>query len=59
MFFVGKSVMFIGKEKFNVKPGDIIPIPKKVFHHIEKVGRTNIEILVVTNPKYNPKDNIE
>lgn len=55
----GNGRMFIGKERFDVGPGDIIPIPKNVYHHIEKTSSTPVEIVVVTHPKYIKSDNIE
>jgi mannose-6-phosphate isomerase-like protein (cupin superfamily) len=55
----GEAKMFIGKESFNVKTGDVIPIPKKIYHHIENNSKTPIEIVVVTHPKYIKSDNIE
>ena len=55
----GKGKMCIGKKAFIVQPGDIIPIPKNIFHHIEKISHIPVEIVVVTHPKYIKSDNIE
>ncbi|MFH1071852.1 MAG: cupin domain-containing protein [Nanoarchaeota archaeon] len=55
----GEGRMFVGKKSFTVKSGDIIAIPKNVFHHIEKISREPVEMVVVTHPRYAASDVIE
>ncbi len=57
VYFVlsGSGTIFIGGEVLKINQGDLVPIPKDVFHHVESDGST-LEILTVTHPKYNPKD---
>jgi mannose-6-phosphate isomerase-like protein (cupin superfamily) len=51
----GNAKMKIGSEIFDIKAGDIIPIPKGIYHNIESVEST-IELVVVTHPRFDPKD---
>lgn len=45
----GKGVLTIGekKEKFNVKPGDVVRIPVSTFHSIRADGNNNMKYLCV------------
>ncbi len=51
----GKANLKIGKEIFTIEKGDIFSIPKNEYHSIQDVKRT-IELVVVTNPKFDPSD---
>ncbi len=51
----GKGKIKIGENIFDIKPGDIIPIPKKTYHNTESV-ESPIELIVVTYPKYIKND---
>jgi len=51
----GRAKIKIGEEVFDIKPGDIIPIPKNVYHNIESVEEP-VELLVVTNPRFDTND---
>ena len=51
----GKANIKIGNKKYPIKEGDIFSIPKNEFHNIEDVQEP-IELVVVTNPRYDPGD---
>jgi mannose-6-phosphate isomerase-like protein (cupin superfamily) len=51
----GKAKLKIEDEIFTIKTGDVFSIPKNKYHNIQDVEET-IEIVVVTNPKFDPKD---
>jgi len=55
----GRGNLFIGDDKFKVEPGDIVPLPKNTFHHLERISAEPLELLVVTNPRYDVSDVIE
>ena len=55
----GLGKITIGNDTFDIKPGDIIPIPKNTFHHLEKTSEVPVELLVVTYPKFDLNDVIE
>ena len=55
----GLGKITIGNDTFDIKPGDIIPIPKNIFHHLEKTSEVPVELLVVTYPKFDLNDIIE
>lgn len=49
------GTIFIGDESSKINQGDLIPIPKNIFHYTEPDNST-LEILTITHPRYNPKD---
>ena len=51
----GKGKIKIGEEVSEIKSGDIIPIPKDVYHNICEVEEP-VELIVVTYPKYDIND---
>lgn len=51
----GKGKVRIGETITEIKPGDIIPIPKNIFHNIEEV-ESALELLVVTYPTFDKND---
>lgn len=55
----GSGTIFIGHEKQTIAKGDLIPIPKHEFHHVETDPGVVMEVLVVTHPKFDPNDVIE
>ena|SRR3989344_614867 len=55
----GGGKLYIGIDCFNVKPEDIISIPKNIYHHLERTSENPLELLVVTYPRYDPLDVIE
>lgn len=61
IYFVlkGSGILFIGSESSPINPGDLIPIPKNKFHHIETEANQTIEVIVATFPKYDPSDVIK
>ncbi len=53
----GIGICHIGDASFDVKPGDIIPLPKNEFHYLESIaGEEPLEVFVVTYPKYDTAD---
>ena len=52
----GKGQLMIGKEILNIKDGDIIPVSKGTWHYLQSSEGIPLEVLVVTNPRYNPED---
>lgn len=55
----GNGTLIIDGERSTVKPGDLIPIPKDTFHHIETSTGKEMEILVITHPRFIKEDVIE
>ena len=51
--------MKIGESIYDVTAGHTIPIPKNVFHSLEKISTEPVELLVITYPKFDPSDVIE
>jgi mannose-6-phosphate isomerase-like protein (cupin superfamily) len=51
----GKAKLKIENDIFPIKAGDVFSIPKNKYHNIQDVEET-IELVVVTNPKFDPKD---
>ena len=51
----GNAKIKVGDEIFPVKAGDVFSIPKNEYHNIQDVEET-IELVVVTNPKFDPSD---
>ena len=45
----------MGDKIFPIEAGDIFSIPKNEYHNIQDVEET-IELIVVTNPKFDPND---
>ncbi|MFC1752440.1 cupin domain-containing protein [Thermoproteota archaeon] len=55
----GQGTLVVGDERYSVKPGDTAVIPKNTYHHLEKEGDADLEVLVVTSPMYDPDDVLE
>lgn len=51
----GKAKVKVGDDIFPIKAGDVFLIPKNEYHNIQDVEET-IELIVVTSPKFDPKD---
>ena len=51
----GNARIKVGDEIFPMEAGDIFSIPKNKYHNIQDVEET-IELIVVTNPKFDPSD---
>jgi mannose-6-phosphate isomerase-like protein (cupin superfamily) len=51
----GKAKLKIEEELFPIKAGDIFGIPKGKLHSIQDI-EVPIELVVVTNPKFDPND---
>lgn len=51
----GKAKLKIENDIFPIKAGDVFSIPKNKYNNIQDVEET-IELVVVTNPKFDPKD---
>jgi len=61
IYFVlkGEGTIFIGDESEHIKEGDLVAIPKNIFHHVQTKGGESIEVIVVTHPKFDASDVIE
>ncbi len=55
----GEGTIFIGDESSPIKEGDLIPIPKNIFHHVQTKEGESIEVIVVTHPRFLKSDVIE
>jgi len=51
----GKAKLKIGSKIYPIKAGDVFSIPKNQYHCILDVEET-IELIVVTNPRFDSKD---
>jgi mannose-6-phosphate isomerase-like protein (cupin superfamily) len=51
----GKAKLKVGDEIFTIQKGDVFSIPKNKYHNIQDVEET-IELVVITNPKFDPDD---
>ncbi|MFH0987367.1 MAG: cupin domain-containing protein [Patescibacteria group bacterium] len=52
----GKGQLVINKNKLEIREGDIIPVEKNNWHYLKKTNDEPLEVLVITYPRYNPKD---
>ena len=52
----GQGTIYIDGESKEIGEGDLIPIPKNKFHHIEMVDNKTIELFVITHPKFDASD---
>lgn len=52
----GYGKITIGGEVREIKTGDMISIPKGVYHHAENMGEEPLKLIVVTHPKYDTSD---
>ncbi len=52
----GKGTLFISDSKHELKPGDIVEIPRGVRHWVEKPEKGICEAYVISVPPYDPKD---
>ena len=61
VYYIEKGIgrIRIGNDVFDVKPGDVIPIPQNTYHSLEKTSKEPVELLVVTHPEFDPSDVIE
>ena len=55
----GRGKLYVGEECYQLRPGDIIPVPKNIYHHLEKTFDEDLEVMVITHPKYDISDVIE
>lgn len=51
----GRAKLNVEKESFDICAGDVFAIPKNKYHNITDVKET-VEVVVVTNPKFDPAD---
>lgn len=51
----GKAKLKVGDRILPVETGDVFSIPKNEYHNIQNIEET-IELIVVTNPKFDPND---
>lgn len=51
----GKARLKVGDKIFTIEAGDVFSIPRNEYHNIQDVEET-IELVVVTNPKFDPDD---
>ncbi len=61
IYFVlsGTGIIYIGDDLLPIKPGDLIPIPKDILHHIKTNQNEVLELVVITHPKFDKSDVIE
>lgn len=52
----GRGIFKIGNDQREVKPEDIIAIPREVYHHLERTSENPLELMVVTFPRYDISD---
>ena len=52
----GEGELVIGNEVLKIKEGDLIPIPKNTWHYLRRIKNKPLEVLVITYPKFDPKD---
>lgn len=58
IYFVvkGEGNLIIGKDKYSIEQGDTISIPKETYHFLETEKDSELEVLVITHPKYSNED---
>jgi len=52
----GRGQLVIGDTTLDIKEGDLISIPKNIWHYLKKIEGKPLEVLVVTHPQYIPED---
>jgi mannose-6-phosphate isomerase-like protein (cupin superfamily) len=50
----GQGYITISGNKYDIEKGDTISIPKNEWHYLE--SHSGLELLVVTSPRFDPKD---
>lgn len=58
VYYVTKGIgqIMIDEEVLDIKEGDLIPIPKNTWHYLRKIDEKDLEVLVITHPRYDPND---
>lgn len=54
----GEGEMKLGSETFNIKPGDIIFIPKNTIHSLIVKSAVPVKVLSVQAPEFDGKDRV-
>ncbi|MBW3001279.1 cupin domain-containing protein [Candidatus Woesearchaeota archaeon] len=52
----GEGSLSIGEDNYRIEQGDTISIPQDTFHFLEAEQGSELEVLVVTHPKYSIED---
>lgn len=52
----GEGQLVIGDKVLDIRQGDTIPIPKNTWHCLKKLEGKELEVLVITYPKYDHDD---
>ena len=52
----GHGQLMMGDEVLNINGGDLIAIPKNTWHALQAFEGVKLEVLVITHPKYDPRD---
>ena len=54
----GEAEMMLGKEKFTIRKGDLIFIPKNTVHSVRNTGSSPLKVLSIQSPAFNGDDRI-
>jgi mannose-6-phosphate isomerase-like protein (cupin superfamily) len=54
----GEAEMMLGKEKFTIRKGDLIFIPKNTVHSVRNTGSSPLKMLSIQSPAFNGDDRI-
>ncbi|MBT5021459.1 cupin domain-containing protein [Candidatus Woesearchaeota archaeon] len=52
----GEGQIVVGETTYNITAGDTIPIPLNTWHYLKIIQGKQLEVLVITHPKYDPDD---
>ncbi|MBW2991556.1 cupin domain-containing protein [Candidatus Woesearchaeota archaeon] len=58
VYFVvkGEGSLSIGEDKYRIEQRDTISIPKDTYHYLESEQGSELEVMVITHPKYSNED---
>jgi len=55
----GKGIAYIGNNKYYLKEGDAIIIPKNTIHNVINTGETPLKLYTIYSPAHHPKNKID
>src|SRR3990167_7519447 len=58
VFVSGEGKVIIGEEKIPVHPGDLIVIPRGVYHNVKSIGPLDLKLYSFCTPPHHPRGTV-
>ncbi|KKU48889.1 MAG: hypothetical protein UX68_C0006G0006 [Parcubacteria group bacterium GW2011_GWA2_46_9] len=58
VFVAGEGKVIIGTEKIPVHPGDLIVIPRGVYHNVKSIGPLDLKLYSFCTPPHHPRGTV-